>query len=314
MGKFNPFVITVLMVWLLCQSVVMAQDVRMVVTAAIVSNKGLVVYEQLAQYLSKHLDADVRVISGTSYEESNLLLEQGIIQVGFVCGLPYVEQHALGKLQLVAIPVMSAKASQIPGTPGYAKVPGKYYSYTIVHKDSPFKSWADLKGANYVYNEQTSNSGYNMPRYKLIQLGAKSWEEWFFEIKVSGSHEESIRMVAQGLADASSVDSLVLDYDLHIGDKYAKQVRVIETLFPGGAGIPPVVVGNKVAPQLRKKLQSVLTTMHQDPEGRTILQKGLLQRFDPPDDHNYDDIRRMERAARRAGFVDHGNQVRSASR
>ena len=105
---------------------VAAHDVRMVVTAAFVSNKGLAVYEELAQYLSKHIDADVRVISGTSYEESNMLLEQGIIQVGFVCGLPYVQQHAQGKLQLVAIPVMAAHASQIPGTPGYAQVPGKY--------------------------------------------------------------------------------------------------------------------------------------------------------------------------------------------
>ncbi len=286
----------------------------MVVTAAFVSDKGLVVYEELAQYLSKHIDADVRVISGTSYDESNMLLEQGIIQVGFVCGLPYVQQHGKGKLQLVAIPVMAAEASQIPGTPGYAKVPGKYYSYTIVHKDSSINSWADLKGKHYVYNERTSNSGYNMPRYKLIQLGAKSWEDWFFEIDISGSHEESIRMVATGLADASSVDSLVLDYERYIGDKYAQQVKVIETLFPGGAGIPPIVVSNKVSANLRQQLQTVLTSMHQDPEGRAILHKALLQRFDPPDDHNYDDIRRMERAAKRVGFVDHGSQKMSASR
>ena len=278
----------------------------MVVTAAFVSDQGIAVYEDIAHYLSTKLHADVRVISGTSYDESNMLLEQGIIQVGFICGLPYTQEFAKGKVTLVAIPVMAASAGQIPGTPGYAKVPGKYYSYTIVRKDSPLKSWADLKGKSYVFNEQTSNSGYNMPRYKLVQLGAKSWEDWFSRIEVSGSHEESIRMVASGMVDASSVDSMVLDYERHIGDPAAMQVKVIETLFPGGAGIPPVVVGAKVDPKLRDALQRALVGMDEDPEGRGILKRALLQRFDPPDDHNYDDIRRMAEAARKAGFHDYG--------
>jgi phosphonate transport system substrate-binding protein len=283
-----------------------ARDVKMVVTAAFVSNKGIAVYEDIARYLSKKLHSDVRVISGTSYDESNMLLEQGIIQMGFICGLPYVQEYAKGKVVLVAIPVMAADAGQIPGTPGYARVPGKYYSYTIVRKDSPLKNWQDLKGKSYVFNEVTSNSGYNLPRYKLVQLGAKSWQDWFSRIEVSGSHEESIRMVANGLVDASSVDSMVLDYDLHIRDPDAMKVKVIETLFPGGAGIPPVVVGTEVDPKLRTALQKALVGMDEDPEGRRILKSALLQRFAPPDDHNYDDIRRMVEAAHQAGFRDYG--------
>jgi len=282
-----------------------SQDIKMVVTAAFVSENGLNVYSNIARYLSKHLGADVQIISGTSYRESNLLLEQGIIQVGFICGLPYVQERAKGAVSLVAIPVMAADAGQIPGTPGYAKSPGKYYSYTIVRKDSPLHSWQDLKGKSYVFNEVTSNSGYNMPRYKLVQLGAKSWGDWFSRVEVSGSHEESIRMVARGLVDASSVDSMVLDYDLHIADADARNVRVIATLFPGGAGIPPVVVGNGVSPKLRQALQDALVGMDKDPEGRKILKSALLQRFAPPDDHNYDDVRRMVKAAKQAGFHDY---------
>jgi phosphonate transport system substrate-binding protein len=295
-------VLLVLLVWV---PVVPAKGIKMVVTAAFVSQQGIGVYRDIARYLSDKLDADVRVISGTSYDESNMLLEQGIIQVGFICGLPYVQEHAEGKVSLVAIPVMAADAGQIPGTPGYAAVPGKYYSYTIVRKDSPYQSWQDLKGKSYVFNEMTSNSGYNLPRYKLVQLGARSWYDWFSRVEVSGSHEESIRMVARGLVDASSVDSMVLDYERHVKDPDALKVRVIETLFPGGAGIPPVVVGSQVDPKLRLRLQKALVNMDQDPEGRRILKSALLQRFDPPDDHNYDDIRRMVKAARDAGFHDY---------
>ena len=304
----GPLALALLLAMTVWAPAARAQGVKMVVTAAFVSDQGIGVYEDIAHYLGNKLHTDVRVISGTNYHESNMLLEQGIIQVGFICGLPYTQENAKGKVELVAIPVMAADAGQIPGTPGYAQVPGKYYSYTIVRKDSSLNSWQDLKGKSYVFNEQTSNSGYNMPRYKLIQLGARRWEDWFSRIEVSGSHEESIRMVARGLVDASSVDSLVLDFDRHIGEPDAMNVRVIETLFPGGAGIPPVVVGSGVDTKLRTALQRALVGMDKDPEGRKILKRALLERFEPPDDHNYDDIRRMEQAAKQAGFRDYGTK------
>ena len=143
-----------------------------------------------------------------------------------------------------------------------------------------------------------------MPRYKLVQLGAKSWEEYFSRVVVSGSHEESIRMVASGEVDASSVDSMVFDYERSVGNPNALQVRIIETLFPGGAGAPPVVMNVNADPALREAIQQALVNMYKDPAGKRILQKALLLRFDPPNDANYDDIRYMESAAHKAGFRD----------
>jgi phosphonate transport system substrate-binding protein len=308
MTLLKPLALSLLLIVLCIAPAAHAEKLNIVVTAAFVSNNGIDVYEHIARYVAKRLDGEAQLISGMSYDESNMLLEQGIIQVGFICGLPYTQQAARGKVQLVAIPVMAAKAGDVEGAPGYEAVPGKYYSYTIVHKDSPINSWQQLKGKSYAYNDKTSNSGYNMPRYKLVQLGATSWEEYFSRIEVSGSHEESIRMVARGQVDASSVDSLVLDYDRHRGNPDAMNVKIIETLFPGGAGAPPVVVGSTVSSELRQKLQHILTTMDQDEEGRKILASALLKRFAPPDDSNYDDIRLMEQAAIKAGFHDHRPQ------
>ena len=109
-------------------------------------------------------------------------------------------------------------------------------------------------------------------------------------------------LVANGIVDASSVDSLVLDYDRHLGKTDALNVRIIEVLFPGGAGIPPVVVSSKVGPSLKKNLTRILTGMHRDPEGRKILKQALMLRFDPPDDHNYDDIKK-HRVTAAAGSI-----------
>lgn len=282
--------------------------VKMVVTAAIVSNKGMKVYDEMAGYFSKKLGRRVEIVSGLSYEESDAMLNRGVIQVGYVCGLPYTHNFARGNYELLAVPVMSMKKGRFPDANGYEDVPGKYYSYTIVRKDSPLRSWKDIKGKTYAFNELTSNSGYNMPRYKLVQLGAKSWESYFSRVVVSGSHEESIRLVSKGIVDASSVDSLVLDYDRSIGDPDALNVRIIEHLHAGGAGIPPVVYSSKADKKLKGALQKIFLTMHEDPEGRKILNKALTDRFIKPDDTNYDDIRKMESAAIKAGFRDYKDQ------
>lgn len=281
-----------------------AADVKMVVTAAFVSDKGLSVYNGLADYLHKKLGQDVKVVSGLSYAEADQMLDGGLIQVGFVCGLPYTHKAAEGKYELLATPVMALKSGAWPDTNGYEAVPGKYYSYTIVRKDSPVKSWQELKGKSYAYNDMGSNSGYNMPRYKLVQLGAKSFGEYFSKVVVSGSHEESIRLVSKGVVDASSVDSLVLDYDRSIKDADALNVKVIEHLHPGGAGAPPVVISKKADPALKKALIDILVAMDKDPEGKKVLDQAMLVRFNPPNDANYDDIRNMEKAAKDAGFKD----------
>ncbi len=280
------------------------RQIRMVITAAIVSDKGMPVYDEIAAYLSEKTGWDIEVVSGLSYEEADQMLDKGIIQVGYVCGLPYIHKFAEGKYELLAIPVMAMKKGRFPDAKGYEDIPGKYYSYTIVHKDSPYRSWDDLKGKTYAFNELISNSGYNMPRYKLVQLGAKSWQEYFSKVVVSGTHEESIRLVAQGIVDASSVDSLVLDYDRHIGDADALNVMIIEHLHPGGAGIPPIVLSKKANPLIKRVLQKAILNMHKDPKGKMILGKALTLRFIQPDDSNYDDIRMMEEAAHRAGFRD----------
>lgn len=278
--------------------------IRMVVTAAIVSDRGLSVYDELAAYISKKTGWQVEIVSGLSYEQADEMLDKGIIQVGYVCGLPYTHKFAEGKYELLAIPVMAMKKGRFPDARGYEDIPGKYYSYTIVRKDSPYKSWHDLKGKTYAFNDINSNSGYNMPRYKLVKLGARSWQEYFSKVVVSGSHEESIRLVARGIVDASSVDSLVLDYDRHIGNSDALNVKIIEHLHRGGAGIPPVVISSKAPASIKSILQKSLLNMHKDKAGKEILGHALTTKFIKPDDANYNDIRKMERAAQQAGFRD----------
>jgi phosphonate transport system substrate-binding protein len=220
------------------------------------------------------------------------MLKAGAVDYGFVCGYPYVLAHDKPKpeVEVLAGPVMKS--------PRYGGKP-VYFSDLIVRKDRAWKSVRDLAGRTFVYNEELSNSGYNMPRSHLVDLGLT--HGFFGKVLRSGSHEESIHMVADGLADASYVDSLVLEYDRVKGMGQAAEVRVIESLGP--SPIVPVVASSNAPAEERARLTHHLLTMHQDARGRRILDKALVERFVSVSDKDYDPVRAMERRAKEAGFL-----------
>ena len=266
-------------------------EIRIVMSAAFVSESGVAVYDEIARYLGEKLNHKVAFISGFSYATINSMLDSGIADIGFICGLPYVmekDQPQPG-IDLLLAPVMK--------DPKYKDKP-IYYSYVIVHKDSKIDNFSDLKGSRFAFNDEISNSGYNMPRAHLIDLGETAG--FFGKVTRAGSHEESIRMVALGKADVSAVDSLVYDYDLVNNSEFVQQTKIIKTLGP--AGIPPVVVSTKTSLTLRKQISGILIGMKDDPAGKAILEKVLVDRFTVVDDSNYDGIRKMKKQAQDMGY------------
>jgi len=265
---------------------------RIVMSAAFVADSGIDIYAQISRYLENKLDRKIEFVTGFSYDTINQMLTSGLADIGFVCGLPYILEHDLAQphVELLLAPVM--KDSRYQNKP-------IYFSYIIVHKDSTINSFAELKGKRFVFNDEISNSGYNMPRAHLIKTGETGG--FFSQTLRSGSHEESIRMVALGKADTSAIDSLVYDYEIFRQQEHAQKTRIIKTLGP--AGIPPIVVSSKVPLVLRQKIRAVFLDMNNDPAGRKILESALLDRFANVDDSNYDGIRKMYTLAQDTGYM-----------
>jgi len=106
-----------------------------------------------------------------------------------------------------------------------------YYSDVIVHRDSPFRSFLDLRGRSWAYNEPHSQSGYGITRYHLLKIGET--HGFFGAVVESGFHEESIRMVADREVDASAIDSQVLAVALRDDPFLARSLRVIRVSGSG---------------------------------------------------------------------------------
>lgn len=267
--------------------------IRIGMTAAFTSEKGTDVYERIAEYLHKKTELETSFLTGLSYSTINKMIENGVVDIAFICGYPYILSHD-GKEN----PMMKLLAAPVMESPIYEDKP-IYYSYTIVPLDSVVTSFKDLKGKRYVYSDEISNSGYNLPRAKLIELGETNG--FFSKVTKSGSHEESIRLVAEGKADASSVDSLVFDYMLLDGDEAAKKVRIIDKLGP--ASIPPVVQSANLSDNKAEKIRNALMHMHEDAEGQAILKSGHVKKFVAIDDIAFDDIRKFHKMAVDAKFM-----------
>jgi phosphonate transport system substrate-binding protein len=164
-----------------------------------------------------------------------------------------------------------------------------YFSDIIVHRDSPFRSFADLQGRSWAYNEPNSHSGYGITRYQLARLGRTI--DYFSAFIESGFHERSIRMVCSGEVDASAIDSQVLQISLRDHPELAARLRVIESWGP--STIQPFVAGRHLPTSLRADLQSVLLEIAENAEAKKHLARGFVHRFVAVDDSSYNDLRQM---------------------
>ena len=171
-----------------------------------------------------------------------------------------------------------------------------YFSDVVVRRDSHFRTFADLRGASWAYNERESHSGYNVVRYHLATHGEES--AYFGDVVESGAHLTSLRMILERQVDASAIDSVVLGLESQRRPALRAAIRVIESLGP--SPIPPLVVSRSLPPGIRNTLRESLLHMHEDTHGQTILANIRIVRFACVEDRDYDAIRSMTRAAERA--------------
>lgn len=244
--------------------------------------------QEIAAYLSQRLGIPVEFVDDIPWQERYQQLDEGQIHAAWICGLPYIRRFDRpdSRIELLAAPVMAGDR--------YQERPF-YYSDVVVHRDSPFQTFADLRGATWSYNEPGSQSGYNITRYHLAALGETAG--FFGQVIESGGHQNSLHLILAGEIDASAIDSTFLEWELAHQPHIADQIRIIATLGP--SPIPPWVILTAVPRAIRHPLRQLLLKMHEDADGRAILALGQLARFTAVTDQDYDPIRYMAKKAER---------------
>jgi phosphonate transport system substrate-binding protein len=244
----------------------------------------------IARLLARALDSEVHFIGDTAWEERQQRLDAGQIAIGWICGLPYVQRADTPKptFELLAAPVMAS--------PRYGGHP-IYFSDVVVRVESPYQTFADLRGARWAYNEPNSHSGYNITRYKLAQIGEPTG--FFGQVVPGGSHEGCLRLLRAGRIDAAAIDSTVLETEARADPDFMSQLRLIESLGP--SPIPPYVIHQSLPADLRQRVRGAFLALHEDLSAAAQLARYDIARFVAVEDAHYDPIRSMKQAADQAG-------------
>ena len=203
-------------------------------------------YEAVAAYLSRVFNLETQLIQSQYDPLEDPMLLQDKLDIAFICGLPFARhQQVANQLQAVVAPVMQASRYQNCAV---------YFSDIIVNANSNFNSFADLKGKKFCYNDPGSNSGYNLVRQRLIKSNYP--HNFFGQVMQSGSHQNSMRWVVEGVAECAAIDSTVLEQELRDFPQLSDHLRVIEAIGP--CAMPPVVGARRLGSAFLEALQSAL--------------------------------------------------------
>jgi len=243
-------------------------------------------------YLAMRLGKPIELVIDLPWTERLSQLQAGAIQMGWICGAPYVERsaNAPSTLELLAAPVWRA--------PLYRDSP-IYYSHLLVQRASAVQHFGELRGQRWVYNDPGSLSGYHSMRAHLRSLGE---DDSFFAQRIeAGSHQHAVRMIADGQADVAAVDSTVLQQMAQdeagvVETGVVATVRTLALLGPNP--MPPWVIGSGVPVAIRQEIRHWLINMAQAAAGAAILAKTPIVRFAAVEQQAYQPIAEMLRLSR----------------
>ena len=251
---------------------------RVAVAAMVSPRETFDLYRQLLSYLSRRAGKDVEFVQRKTYVEIDELLKKGEIDLAFICSGPYVADR--NKFGFAALAVPEIHGSHF------------YRSYLIVNKESPIHHLEELKGHTFAFTDPDSNTGRLVPTYWLAELHERP-ETFFTHIVYTYSHDNSIMAVARNLVDGATVDGLIWEFYQQKDPTFTSKTRIIKKSEP--FGVPPLVAAKSLSVQSKERIQHILFSMHQDPEGKKILAELMIDRFIAPQEEWYDNLRQIYR-------------------
>lgn len=177
-----------------------------------------------------------------------------------------------------------------------------YYGMIVVNSASGFKKLSDLNGKTIAYTDPLSTSGYLYPKKLLARKGVALGKEI-----MAGKHDEVIRLVYEGKADAGaaffsppSSTGDIRDARERLKSTYPdveKRVTILTKTEP----IPndPIVFSKDFDLNTARKLYTALVKMAIDKEGKQVLLDLYgIEGFAKASDADYNSLRAVVESVR----------------
>jgi len=247
---------------------------RVALAVGLSPTQSIARYQTLTAYLSEKLNRPVELVQKKTYKEVDDLIEEGKVDIAFVCSSSYVIGHEKFGERLVAVPITN-------GSPYYQSV-------IIANITADVQKWAQLNDRSFAFVDPQSTSGALYAMSKIKEHGGLNY---FKSYIYTYGHSNSIAAVRDHLVDAAAVDSYTLASTLANSPQLTNIIRIIDT-SPEYAN-NPVVASPRLDEQTLLAVQTALLNMDKNSSGQDALKTAGYDRFTLLEDSFYDSVRHL---------------------
>lgn len=203
------------------------------------------------------------------------------------CGYP-LETVFKGQAIRLGAPVYDA-----PGCGGPI-----HRAFFIVRADSAAMSLADVRGGVFLRNSIFSNSGMNLPRRALAEIGGG--QRFFRDVIETGSHPASLDHLLRGEGDVASIDCVTYAFWQRHHPETAARLRIIDET-PSSPAIP-FVTSVATPPESVTILRAALRTLVKEQCYEAICAGLMIVGIEDVPDAAYQGLLDYEREAAELGY------------
>lgn len=241
-------------------------------------NKGYVAEKNLANYIAKKLNKNVKFIQRKSYKEINTLLKNKEIDIAFLSVGAYVLYDDKKNLSLIAKPCRGKSF---------------YHPVVIAKKNSSIDNIEDLKNKDFAFVDTYSYSGYIFLSNYLEEKGTNVDEFFNKKYYFTYSHEQSVRQVANENVEAGVVDDWVLQYLEKNDPELLSEIKIVKIFDEVSTG--PIVTHKNY--EQKDQLKEILFNINKDETISETLDKLQITSYEETTKENYPILRGEEDAS-----------------
>jgi len=168
----------------------------------------------LQNYLKQYMGRDVKLVTLNSYATTLDSLSSGSIDFACLGAVTYVR----GRAKMGLVPLVQRESDL------------QFHSIIITNASKPIYSINDLKGKQFAFGDINSTSGHVIPYLEMKRAGINPDTD--FEVRYSGEHSATVKLVEMGIVDAGAVDESVFNAMIKDGRADRGRLRVIYTSKP----------------------------------------------------------------------------------
>jgi phosphonate transport system substrate-binding protein len=181
-----------------------------------------------------------------------------------------------------------------------------YKGYLFVRKDSGIRTAADMQGKRMAFVDKATTAGYVFPLAWLRDNGVTAVDGFFSEQFFTGSHDAAVLAVLNQKADVGAAKNTIYERVRKDEPRVDRELAILAS----SREVPSngLCVRKDLDAAVRAALKDALLTLHNDPEGRQVLEQFGALRFIETSPKDYQPVLDM---AKKAGIDLHHYQYRN---